>query len=66
MGGSIPGKKRAVLGRDVAFMEFHLVKPVLYTEAIILCRVRKALCVRWGQQLPGLFGRKVGVSCFIA
>ncbi len=64
--GPIPGKKRAVLGRDVATVESHLVQFDLHNDSVILCEV-KALCRGWGQLLPslGLARRKVWVMCFI-
>ena len=61
----LPGKNRAVLGRDIAVMEAHLVQLAMHNGVVILCRVRKVLRRRWGQQSPGLPKRKVWVSCFI-
>lgn len=61
----IPGKKRAVFGRDVAVMEPHLVQLALHNGTVILCRGQKALHRRWEHQSPCLPQRKVWVSCFI-
>lgn len=64
--GIIPGKKRAVLGRVDAIVELHLVQLDLHSDTIILCRMRRALCRRGGQQLPSLSRRNVWISCFIS
>lgn len=62
----IPGKKRAVLGREVAVaVEADLVQLDLHDEALILCRVQKALPRRLGQQLPNLPRQQVSIKCFI-
>lgn len=41
-----PGKKRAVLGRDAAIVDLHLVQLGSLNDITILCRMRKALCRR--------------------
>ena len=62
----VPGKKRAVLGREVAVVvEAHLLQLDLHNGAIILCRVQKALPRRLGQQLPNLPRQQVSIECFI-
>lgn len=43
LGGLKPGKKRAVLGRDVAVPEFHLVQLDLRSGTFMLCRLKRAL-----------------------
>lgn len=51
----VPGKKRAVLGREVAVVvEAHLVQLGLYNGGINLCRVQKVLRRRLGHQSPNL------------
>ena len=62
-----PGKKRAVLGRDFAVAECHLVQLGLLGDVAVLCGSRKARCRRWGLQLlPSQSRPRVWVSCFIS
>ena len=62
----IPGKKRAVLGREVAMaVEANLVQLDLHDGAVILCRVQNVLPRRLGQQLPNLPREQVSIQCFI-
>ena len=59
----VPGKKRAVLGREVAVVvEARLVQLDLHNGA---CGVQKALPRRLGQQLPNLPRQQVSIKCFI-